>query len=152
MILPKLVRRRRDRASYHNHGQSAHRKTDVDPMWGGRCLELLQQTESVKDYSEKVLQLIVKVCNIVTEKDKLRRYMKGLKRSTVVRVGIVCGRYKIFAHVKGAGETLEFELWRSRRKTNTAGSFNHLEGHEVHHWASSSSAANHKRQGAIRYL
>jgi Retrotransposon gag protein len=61
----------------------------------------LQQTGSVKDYSEKFLQLIVKVGNIVTEKDKLRRYVEGLKDEfhTVIRVGMFDGRYLVFAQV-----------------------------------------------------
>jgi uncharacterized protein YkvS len=52
-------------------------------------LNKLQQTGSVKDNSEKFLQLIVKVGNVVNEKDKLRRYVEGLKDEirTVVRVG-----------------------------------------------------------------
>jgi hypothetical protein len=51
----------------------------VDPLeedcaWN--YLNKLQQTGSVKDYSEKFVQLIVKVVNNVTEKDKLRRYVE----------------------------------------------------------------------------
>jgi hypothetical protein len=59
----------------------------------------------------------VKVGNNVSEKDKLRRYVEGLKDEvrTVSRVGMVDGRYTIFAQVKNAAEELDFELWRSRR-------------------------------------
>jgi hypothetical protein len=60
----------------------------------------------------------------VTEKDKLRRYEDGLEDElrTVIRVGMVEGRYKIIAQVKRAAKVLEFELYQSRCKTNTAGS------------------------------
>jgi Retrotransposon gag protein len=97
----------------------------ADPLEEDRAWNSLnkpQQTGSVKDYSEKFLQLIVKVGNNVTEKDKLRRYVEGLKDEvrTVNSVGMVDGRYPIFAQVKGAAEALDFELCRSRRKTNTA--------------------------------
>jgi Retrotransposon gag protein len=54
----------------------------VDPLEEDRAwnsLNKLQQTVSAKDYSEKFLQLIVKVGNNVTKKDKLRRYVEGLK-------------------------------------------------------------------------
>jgi hypothetical protein len=63
----------------------------------------------------------VKVGNNVTEKDKLRRYVEGLQDEVrkIIRVGMVDGRYNIFAQVKSAAEALEFELWRSRRKANT---------------------------------
>jgi Retrotransposon gag protein len=72
----------------------------VDPLEEDRAwnsLNKLQQTGSVKDYSEKFLQLIVKVGNNVTEKDKLRRYVEGLKDEvhTVIRVSMVDGRYTI---------------------------------------------------------
>jgi Retrotransposon gag protein/Zinc knuckle len=98
----------------------------VDPLEEDRAwnsLNKLQQTGSVKDYSEKFLQLIVKVGNVVNEKDKLRRYVEGLKDEirTVVRVGMVDGRYTAFSQVKSAAEALDFELWRSRRKTTTTG-------------------------------
>jgi Retrotransposon gag protein len=68
----------------------------VDPLEEDRawnCLNKLQQTGSVKYYSEK-FQLIMKVGNEVTEKDKLRRYVEGLKDEvrTVIRVGMVAGR------------------------------------------------------------
>jgi Retrotransposon gag protein len=52
----------------------------VDPLEedGARySLSKLQQTGSVKGYSEKVLQSIVKVGNNLTDKDKLRRYVQG---------------------------------------------------------------------------
>jgi hypothetical protein len=66
----------------------------------------LQQTGSVNDYSEKFRQLIVKVGNNFTEKDKLRRYVEGLKGEvhTVIRVGMVDGRCTIFAQVTSAAE------------------------------------------------
>jgi hypothetical protein len=66
----------------------------------------------------------VKVGNNVTEKDKLRRYVEGLKDEfrTLIRVGMADGRYTIFAQVKSAAEALGFELWRSRRKTYPTGS------------------------------
>jgi hypothetical protein len=34
---------------------------------------------------------------------------------------MVDGRYTAFSQVKSAAEALDFELWRSRRKTNTTG-------------------------------
>jgi hypothetical protein len=48
------------------------------------------------------LQLIVKVGNNITEKGKLRRYVEGLKDKfrTIIRVGMVGGRYAMFAQVK----------------------------------------------------
>jgi hypothetical protein len=98
----------------------------VDPLeedltWNS--LNKLQQTGSVREYSEKFLQLFVKVGNVVNEKDKLRRYVEGLKDEirTVVRVGMVDGRYKAYSQVKSAAEALDSELWRSRRKTTTTG-------------------------------
>jgi Retrotransposon gag protein len=99
----------------------------VYPLEEDRALNSLnkiQKTGSVKDYSEKFLQLIVKVGNNFTENDKLRRYVEGLKDEvrTVIRVGMVYGRYTIFSQVKSAAEALYFELWKSRRKTNPAGS------------------------------
>jgi uncharacterized protein YkvS len=98
----------------------------VDPLEEDRAwnsLNKLQQTGSVKDYSEKFLQLIVKVGNVVNEKDKLRRYVEGLNDEirTVVRVGMVDGRYTAFSQGNSAAEALDFELWRSRRKTTTTG-------------------------------
>jgi Retrotransposon gag protein len=94
---------------------------EEDSAWNS--LNKLQQKGSVKDYSEKFLQLIVKVGNVVNEKDELRRYVEGLKDEirTVVRVGMVDGRYTAFYKVKSAAEALDFELWRSRRKTTTTG-------------------------------
>jgi hypothetical protein len=66
----------------------------LDPLEEDRAcnsLNKLQQTGSVKDNSEKFLQLIVKVGNGVNEKDKLRHYVEGLKDEirTVVRVDMV---------------------------------------------------------------
>jgi hypothetical protein len=83
----------------------------------------LQQKGSVKYNSETFLQLIVKVDNVVNENNKLRRYVEGLKDEirTVVREVIVDGRYTAFYKVKSAAEALDFELWRSRRKTTTTG-------------------------------
>jgi Retrotransposon gag protein len=74
---------------------------EEDSAWNS--LNKLQRTGSVKDYSEKILQLIVKVGNNVTEKDKLRRNVDGLKDEfrTVIRVGMVYGRYTIFAQIRG---------------------------------------------------
>jgi hypothetical protein len=124
----------------------------VDPLKEDRAwnsLNKLQQTGSVKDYSEKFLQLIVKVGNNVTEKDKLRRYVEGLKDEvrTIIRVGMVDGRYTIFAQVKSAAEALDFELWRSRRKTNPAGSSITWQATKPITGASSSGAANHHKTG-----
>jgi hypothetical protein len=69
----------------------------VDPLEEDRAwnsLNKIQQTGSVNDYSETVLQLIVKVGTNVTEKDKLRRYVEGIKDEfrTVIRVAMVDGR------------------------------------------------------------
>jgi Retrotransposon gag protein len=122
----------------------------VDPFKENRtcnALNKLQQTGSVKDYSEKFLQLIVKVGNNVTEKDKLRRYVEGLKDAVrmVIRVGMIDGRYTIFAQVKRAAEAIDFELWRSRRKTNPAGSSTTWQATKPTTGASSSGAANHHK-------
>jgi hypothetical protein len=124
----------------------------VDPLEEDRAwnsLNKLQQTGSVKDYSEKYLQLIVKVGNNVTDNDKLRRYVEGLKDEvrTVIRVGMVDGRYTIFDQVKSAAEALEFELWRSRRKTSPAGSSTTWQATKPTTRASSSGAANHHKTG-----
>jgi Retrotransposon gag protein len=121
----------------------------VDPLEEDRAwksLNKLQQTGSVKDYSEKFLQLIVKVGNNVTEKDKVRRYVEGLKDEvrTVIRVDMVDGRYTIFYQVKSAVEVLDFELWRSHRKTNPAGSW---QATKPTTGASSSGAANQHKTG-----
>jgi hypothetical protein len=86
-------------------------------------LNKMQHTGSVKDYSEKFLQLIVKVGNVVNENDKFKRYVEGLKDEirTVVRVGMVDGNYTGFSQIKSAVEASDFELWRSRRKKTTTG-------------------------------
>jgi hypothetical protein len=79
----------------------------------------------------------VKVGNNVTEKDKLRRYVKGLKDEvrTVIRVGMVDGRYTIFAQVKSAAEALagSSTTWQATKPTTGA---------------SSSGAANHHNTGS----
>jgi hypothetical protein len=94
---------------------------EEDRAWNS--LNKLEQKGSVKDYSENFLKLIVKVGRTVNEKDKLRRYVEGLKDEirTVVRVGMVDGRYTAFSQVKSAAKALEYELWRSRRKATTIG-------------------------------
>jgi hypothetical protein len=127
----------------------------VDPLEEDRAwnsLNKIQQTGSVNDYSETVLQLIVKVGTNVTEKDKLRRYVEGIKDEfrTVIRVAMVDGRSKIFAQVKLAAEALDLELWRSRRKNKTAGSSTSWQATKPTTGASSSGAANHHKTG--RYL
>jgi hypothetical protein len=66
---------------------------------------------------------------------------------TVIRVGMVDGRYTIFAQVKSAAEALDFELWRSRRKTNTAGSSTNWQATKPTTGASSSGASNHHKTG-----
>jgi hypothetical protein len=123
----------------------------VDPLEKDRAwnsLNTLQQTGSVKDYSEKFLQLIVKVGNNVTEKYKLQRYVEGLKDKvrTIIRVGMVDGRYTILSQVKNAAEALEFELWRSRQKTNTDVSSTTWQAAKPTTGASSSDAANHHKK------
>jgi Retrotransposon gag protein len=122
-------------------------RLEEDRAWNS--LNKLQQTGSVKDYAKKFLQLIVKVGNNVTEKDKLGLYVEGLKDEvrTVIRVGMVDGRYTIFAQVKRAAEALDFELWSSRRKTNTAGSSTTWQVTKSTTGASSSVAANHHKTG-----
>ena len=124
----------------------------VDPLEEDRAwnsLNKLQQTGSVKDYSEKFLQLIVKVGNGVNEKDKLRRYVEGLKDEirTVVRVGMVDGRYTAFSQVKSAAEALDFELWRSRRKTTTTGTATGWHATKSATGTSSGSAPTHGKTG-----
>jgi hypothetical protein len=119
----------------------------LDPLEEDRAwnsLNKLQQTGSFKDCSEK---FFVKVGNNVTEKDKLRRYVEGLKDEvrTVIRVGIVYGRYTIFSQVKSAVEALYFELWRSRRKNNPAGSSTTWQATKPTTGASISRAANHHK-------
>ena len=103
----------------------------------------------MKDYSEKFLQLIVKVGNNITEKEKLRCYVEGLKDNIrmIIRVGLVDGIYTIFSHVKGAAEALDFDLWRSRRKTNTAGSSTTWQATKPTTGASNSGATNHNKTG-----
>jgi hypothetical protein len=75
------------------------------PIGGRSCLELTKHTPTNtvgQGLLGEVLQLILKVGNNVTKKDKLRRYVEGLKDEvrTVIRVGMVDERYEIFAQVK----------------------------------------------------
>jgi hypothetical protein len=58
---------------------------------------------------------------------------------------MVDGRYTIFAQVKSAAEALDFELWRSRRKTNPAGLSTTWQATNPTTGASSSGAANHHK-------
>ena len=128
----------------------------VDPLEEYRpwnYLNKLQKTGSVKDYSENFLQLILKVGNSVTEKDKLRRYVEGFKVEfrTFIRVGMVDGRYTIFYQVKRAAEAPYFELWGSRRKNNTTGSSTNRQATKSTTVAPSRVLPIITRQGAIRF-
>jgi hypothetical protein len=60
---------------------------------------------------------------------------------------MVDGRYTIVAKVKLAAEALDFELWRSRRKTNTAGSSTTWQATKPTAGSSSSGAAIHHKTG-----
>jgi hypothetical protein len=64
----------------------------------------------------------MKVGSNFSDKDKLRHYLEDIKVEVrvVIRVGMVDGPYTIFSQVKSAVEPLDVELWRSRRKANTA--------------------------------
>jgi Zinc knuckle len=75
--------------------------------------------------------------------------VEGLKDEvrTVISVGMVDGRCTIFSQVKRAAEALEFELWRSHRNTNTAGSSNTWQATKPTTGASSSGASNHHKTG-----
>ena len=75
--------------------------------------------------------------------------MEGLKDKfrSVIRVGMVDGRYTIFAQVKSAAEALDFELWRSRRKNNTTGSSTTWQATKSTTGGPSSGAANHNKTG-----
>jgi hypothetical protein len=66
---------------------------------------------------------------------------------TVIRVGMVDERYTIFDQVKSAAEALDFELRRSRRKTNTAGSSTTWQAKKPTSGASSSGAPNNHKTG-----
>jgi hypothetical protein len=76
--------------------------------------------------------------------------VEGLKDEvrTVISVGMVDGRYTIFAQVKSAAEAFDFELWRSRRKTSPAGSSTTWKATKPTTGASSSGAANHHKTGS----
>jgi Retrotransposon gag protein len=94
---------------------------EEDRAWNS--LNKLQQTGSVKDYSEKFLQLIVKVGKNVTEKDKIRRYVEGPRDEvrTVIRVGMVDGRYTIFAQGIDVYIYMLAELWLGVRPSEELG-------------------------------
>jgi hypothetical protein len=91
----------------------------------------------------------VKVGNNITEKGKLRRYVEVLKDKvrTIIRVGMVGGRYAMFAQMKIAAEALDFELWRSRRKTNSAGSSTTWQATNPTPGAPSTGADSHHKTG-----
>jgi hypothetical protein len=91
-----------------------------DPLEKERAwtaLNKIQQTGSVKEYTEKFLQLVVKVGTGVTQTDRMRRYVEGLKDDVrvTIRIGMIEGRYTSFNQIKGAAEALDFELWRNKR-------------------------------------
>jgi hypothetical protein len=124
----------------------------VDPLeencsWNS--LNKLKKTGPVKNSSDKFLQLILKVGNNVTENDKLRRYVEGLKDEvrTVIRVGMVDGRYEIFSQVTSAAEAIEIELCMSRSKTNTAGSSTTWQATKPTTGESRGGAANRNKTG-----
>jgi Zinc knuckle len=73
-------------------------------------LNKLQQTTSVKDLTDKFLQLVVKIGKSLSKEDRMRRYVEGLKDE---------GRYTTFNQMKSAAEALDFELWCNRSRANT---------------------------------
>jgi hypothetical protein len=91
----------------------------------------------------------MKVGSNFSDKDKLRHYLEDIKVEVrvVIRVGMVDGPYTIFSHVKSAVEPLDVELWRSRRKANTAGSSTTWKATNITTEEPSSRAANHKKTG-----
>ena len=96
----------------------------ADPLEEERAwssLNKLQQTASVKDYTDKFLQLVVKIGKSVSKEDRMRRYVEGLKDDVriTIRIGMIEGRYTTFNQMKSAAEALDFELWRNRRRANT---------------------------------
>jgi Retrotransposon gag protein/Zinc knuckle len=95
----------------------------ADPLEEERAwtsLHKLHQTGSVKDYTDKFLQLVVKIRSGVTTQDRMRRYVEGLKDDIriTIRIGMLEGRYKTFDQVKSAAEALDFELWRNKKRSN----------------------------------
>lgn len=96
----------------------------ADPLEEERAwsaLNKLQQTGSVKDYTEKFLQLVVKIGKSVSKEDRMRRYVEGLKDDVriTIRIGMIEGRYTTFNQMKSAAEALDFELWRNKRRATT---------------------------------
>jgi hypothetical protein len=122
----------------------------ADPLEEERAwssLNKLQQTASVKDYTEKFLQLVVKIGKSVSKEDRLRRYVEGLKDEVriTIRIGMIEGRYTTFNQMKSAAEALDYELWRNRSRATTERTHargNASKGPSGNHGGASSSGTN----------
>jgi hypothetical protein len=57
-------------------------------------LNKLQQNASVKDYTYKYFQLVVKIGKSVSNEDRMRRYVEGSKDDVriTIRIGMIEGR------------------------------------------------------------